>query len=117
VDLEEAYQVGRQAVLVALEHGSGFMATILRRPGPEYQVQYDKVPLEVVANSERVFPETWITASGTDVSDKFVRYARPLVGDNWPNVPLEDGLQQFARFKPHFAARRLPEYVPQAHRE
>ena len=29
------------------------MATILREPGPIYNVRYDKVPLAEVANSER----------------------------------------------------------------
>ncbi|MGB9593409.1 MAG: diphosphate--fructose-6-phosphate 1-phosphotransferase, partial [Anaerolineae bacterium] len=41
VDMEEAYNVGRQAVLVAAESGTGYMATILRRPGPLYSVYYD----------------------------------------------------------------------------
>jgi 6-phosphofructokinase len=116
VDLDEAYQVGRQAALIAAEHGSGYMATILRAPGPIYRVRYDKVPLEVVANSERAFPEGWIAPSRTDVTDDFVRYARPLIGDDWPSVPLVDGLQRFARLEPVFAEQRLPEYVPQAYR-
>jgi 6-phosphofructokinase 1 len=116
VDLEEAYEVGRHAAVVAANDGSGFMATILREPGPEYRVRYDKVPLEVVANSERSFPEAWITASRTDVSDDFLTYARPLVGDAWPEVPLENGLQRFARLQPVFADPKLAEYVPEAHR-
>jgi len=116
VDLEEAYQVGRKAALIAVEEGSGYMATILREPGPLYRVRYDKVPLEVVANSERTFPKGWIASSRTDVTDDFVRYARPLMGEDWPSVPLVNGLQRFARFKPVFAGQRLPAYVPQAHR-
>jgi 6-phosphofructokinase 1 len=116
VDLEEAYRVGRHAAHIAAEEGSGFMATILREPGPAYRVRYDKVPLEVVANSERSFPEAWITAARTDVSDDFLAYARPLVGDEWPEVPLEGGLQRFARLKPVFADAKLADYVPEAHR-
>jgi len=116
VDLEEAYQVGRQAVFTAVEDGSGYMATILREPGPIYRVRYDKVPLEAVANSERAFPEAWIAPSRTDVTDDFVRYASPLIGDDWPNVPLLAGLQRFARLQPVFAEQKLPEYVPQAFR-
>lgn len=112
VDLEEAYLVGRQAVFIALEYGSGYMATILRDPGPLYRVHYDKVPLEMVANSERTFPSAWILPSRTDVSDDFVRYARPLIGDDWPSVPLVNGLQRFTRFKPIFAEKKLPAYVP-----
>ena len=120
VDLDEAYQVGRKAALIAVEdsagHAGGYMATILREPGPIYRVRYDKVPLEVVANSERTFPEAWIASSHTDVTADFVRYARPLIGDDWPSVPLVGGLQRFARIEPIFAEQRLPEYVPQAHR-
>lgn len=116
VDLEEAYGVGQKAVQIAVEDGSGYMATILRDPGPTYCVRYDKVELEAVANSERSFPEAWIVPSRTDVTDDFVSYARPLIGDNWPSVPLVGGLQRFARLKPIFAAKRLPAYAPQAYR-
>jgi 6-phosphofructokinase 1 len=116
VDLDEAYQVGRHAVRLAAEQGSGFMATILREPGHGYRVRYDQVPLEAVANSERTFPESWIEPSRADVGDGFLRYARPLIGDDWPSVPVVNGLQRFARLEPMFADRKLPSYVPQAHR-
>jgi 6-phosphofructokinase 1 len=116
VDLEEAYQVGRQAAFIAVDEGSGYMATILREPGRIYRVRYDKVPLDMVANSERAFPADWIAPSRVDVTDDFVRYARPLIGDDWPSVPLVGGLQRFARLRPVFAERKLPEYVPQAFR-
>ncbi len=116
VDLEEAYQVGRKAVEIALKEGNGYMATILREPGDVYQVRYDKVPLELVANSERHSPEAWIAPNRVDVTDDFLRYARPLIGDSWPSVPLLDGRQRFARLEPIFADKKLPEYVPQARR-
>jgi 6-phosphofructokinase 1 len=116
VDLEEAYQLGRKAVDIAIEQGSGFMATILRESDTDYRVRYDKVPLELVANSERTFPAAWITSARTDVTDDFVRYARPLIGEEWPRVPLLDGLQRFTRFNPVFADKKLPSYQPEAHR-
>jgi 6-phosphofructokinase 1 len=116
VDLEEAYQVGRQAARIAITDGSGFMATILRRPGPDYQVFYDKVPLEAVANAERTLPQAWIADSGTDVTDDFARYAQPLIGDGWPGVSLVGGRQRFARFQPIFADKKLPAYEPEAYR-
>jgi len=116
VDLAEAYAVGQKAVLLAAEGRSGYMATILRNPGPIYSVRYDQVPLELVANSERAFPEAWIAPSRTDVTDDFLAYARPLIGEDWPSIPLVDGRQRFARLEPVFADQRLPEYVPQAYR-
>ena len=100
VDLAEAYAVGQKAALLAAEGASGYMATILRQPGPIYHVRYDKVPLELVANSEREFPEQWISADRADVTDDFVAYARPLIGEDWPSVPLINGLQRFARLQP-----------------
>ena len=57
VDLEEAYKSGQMAALLAARGESGYMATILREPGPIYSVRYDKVPLAEVANSERTFPQ------------------------------------------------------------
>ena len=93
------------------------MATILREPGPIYNVRYDKVPLESVANSERCFPEAWITKSRTDVTDDFLKYARPLIGEDWPSVPVVDGLQRFARLVPALADKKLPDYIPEAHRD
>jgi len=116
VDLEEAYRVGQKAVVVALEDGSGYMATILRQPGSLYNVRYDKAPLELVANSERSFPEPWIAPSRLDVTDDFVRYARPLIGDDWPSIPLVGGRQRFARLRPIFAKGKVAPYVPQAFR-
>lgn len=116
VDLEEAYRVGQKAVQIAVEDGSGYMATLRREAGPIYNVRYDKVPLKLVANSERSFPQAWIAANRLDVTDDFVRYARPLIGDSWPAVPLVDGRQRFARLQPIFATKKLPAYIPQAYR-
>jgi len=117
VDIAEAYAVGQKAALLAASGESGFMATILRDPGPLYHVRYDKVPLELVANSERAFPQAWIAPDRADVTDEFVRYARPLIGEDWPTVPLVDGRIRYARLAPIFAGRELPEYVPQAYRK
>ena len=89
VDLDEAYRVGQKAVELAAAGQSGFMATILRKPGPIYSVRYDKVPLAEVANSERTFPQAWIAPSGCDVTDDFVRYAQPLVGDDMISLPID----------------------------
>jgi 6-phosphofructokinase 1 len=117
VDLAEAYEVGRKAAEIAAREGSGWMATILRDPGAKYRVRYDKVPLEAMANSERKFPAGWIAPSRCDVTDDFLAYARPLIGGEWVQVPLEDGLQRFARFEPTFAEKKCKAYVPQAHRK
>jgi 6-phosphofructokinase 1 len=117
VDIDEAQEVGRKAVLIAAQEGSGWMSTILREPGTMYNVRYDKVRLEAVANSERTFPKAWIAKSRIDVTDDFVRYVRPLIGEDWPSVPLEGGIQRFARIEKKFAEKKCKAYVPQAYRK
>ncbi|HML21080.1 MAG TPA: diphosphate--fructose-6-phosphate 1-phosphotransferase [Aggregatilinea sp.] len=117
VDLDEAYHVGCKAVEIAASGANGFMATILRAPGSIYTVTFDKVPLEQVANSERSFPANWIASDRLDVTDDFVAYARPLIGDDWPAIPVVDGRQRFARFERIFAPQTLPAYVPQTYRK
>ena len=116
VDLDEAYKLGEKAVQIAAEDGTGFMSTILRESAENYRVRYDKVPLNLVANSERSFPPAWIASNRIDVTDDFVCYARPLIGEEWPAIPLVDGRQRFARLRKIFAPPKLPSYIPQAYR-
>jgi 6-phosphofructokinase len=117
VDLDEAYRCGQKAVELAIQGQGGFMATLLREPGLIYQVRYDKVPLERVANSERTFPKEWIAPGGADVTDEFVKYAQPLIGEDWPSVPTVGGRQRFTQFKPVFASKKLAAFVPEGNRK
>jgi 6-phosphofructokinase 1 len=112
VDIEEARAVARHAVQVAVSEGTGWMATIVRKPGPVYHAHYDKVKLEVVAATSRVMPQSWISADGLDVTDEFVRYAAPLIGDGDPEVPRENGLQRFARLTIRFVGKKCRAYEP-----
>ncbi len=107
VDLEEAYQVGKYAAELALSGQSGYMSTIIRVPGNDYKVRYDKVPLEVVANSEREFPPNWISPDRIDVTDDFVSWAMPLIGKELPN---------FTSFKNIYAEKKLKTYIPKDYR-
>lgn len=123
VDLDEAYQSGKKAALLAAAGEGGCMSTILRdrdaqsnEPLPIYGVRYDKVPLADVANSERSFPQAWIAENGRDVTDDFVRYAMPLVGEDMLTLPMISGRQRMTRLKPIFAQQKLSAYVPQADR-
>lgn len=117
IDLDEAYWVGRQAAELAAAGASGYMATILRNPGELYGVRYDRVPLSQVANSERSFPQHWISENGCDVTDDFLRYATPLVGEEMVTLPLIAGRQRLTRFEPNYADQKLPNYTPQADRK
>jgi len=116
-DLDEAYGVGGHAVEIARKEGNGWMATILRdRSGSSYNVHYDKAPLDQVANSERFFPKTWIAPNRIDVTDDFLDYAQPLIGEDWVSVPTIGGLPRFARIVQTYAPKKLAEYAPQTYR-
>ena len=117
VDLDEAYEVGQKAGLLAAAGESGFMATILRKEGRGYNVSYDKVPLDDMANSERKFPCHWISQDGTDVTDDFIDYAKPLIGNDMVHLPMADGRQRMTQFEPIYADQKLPAFVPQAERD
>jgi 6-phosphofructokinase len=105
VDLEEAYQVGARAAALALQGRTGVMATIERLPGDEYSVRYGHVPLTTVANAERAFPAEWIGEDRADVTDEFVRWCAPLIGDPLP---------EFAGFESGgVGSAGLPDYTPQ----
>jgi 6-phosphofructokinase 1 len=118
VDLDEAYNVGRHAVEIARRDGNGFMATILRdHSQTAYQPRYDKVPLEQVAAKDRHFPKAWISETKIDVTDDYLVYARPLIGQDWVSVPTLDGLARFARITPKLAPKKLAGYVPQTYRK
>lgn len=116
VDLDEAYRAGQKAVELVAGGTNGMMSTILRTADSVYQVRYDAVPLEKVALSERTFPAHWITANGYDVSDDFIDYVRPLIGEEMLTLPMVDGRQRMTRFQPLFAEQKLGNYVPQADR-
>jgi len=115
VDEREAYEVGRHAVSVALKDGTGFMATILRDySAPVYKVYYDKVPMEVIANSARGLPAEWIAETGVDVTDGFIDYAMPLIGEGQRILPAAGaaGLPDFARLDLGIIEKRRQEYIP-----
>jgi 6-phosphofructokinase len=86
VDAEEAYRVGRAAVRLAAAGQSDVMVTLERRRGEVYACDTGMAPLEAVANEERLLPEEYVNARGTDVTPAFIDYARPLIGATLPRV-------------------------------
>jgi 6-phosphofructokinase 1 len=107
IDKEEAYQVGVYAAKIALSGENGFMSTIVRNPDLAYKVNYDKILLDTVANSERKFPKKWIASNKVDVTDEFINWALPLIGEPLP---------RFAKFKEIYIAKKCGEYVPVEYR-
>ena len=78
-DRAEAELVGRAAVQLARAGRSGVMVTLERQP--PYVISTGEVPLEVVANEQRLLPDAFINAAGNGLTPAFVDYARPLLGE------------------------------------
>ena len=81
-DAEEAFFAGAAAVRAALESGvtKGTIG-ILREEGRAYRVAYAARPIADAAKETRSLPREFIAKNGHDVTQAFIDYARPIVGD------------------------------------
>ena len=82
VDSQEAREVGKVALESAVsgQYASGSIA-IKREPGKKYAVYYEVVPLANVAKETRCMRDEFITPAGNNVTQAFIDYARPLIGE------------------------------------
>ena len=84
VDAREAREVGEKAVQYAM-WGQRNGSVTIKRTG-FYSVDYELVPLTDVAGKTRVMEDVFITESGTDITDAFRMYLRPLLGSDMPDA-------------------------------
>lgn len=78
-DINEAFQVGHDAVVAANEGKTGMMITLDRNGDDPYQCGTSAYDIHAIANVERKVPDEWITADGTDLTQDYEKYARPLI--------------------------------------
>ena len=81
VDREEARLAGELACRAVLEGETGKMVAFRREEGAAYKVTPILVPIEQVMLEEKKLPDAFINAAGNDVTDAFVRWAAPLIGE------------------------------------
>lgn len=84
VDQREAREVGEKAVQFAM-WGDRDGSVAIKRTG-FYSVDYELLPLSEVAGKTRVMEDEFITSSGTDITDAFRLYLRPLLGSGMPDA-------------------------------
>jgi 6-phosphofructokinase 1 len=84
VDRSEAELVGREAVRLCAGGESGVMVSLARSAGSEYHAETSTVGLDVVANNQRRLPDEFINERGNGLTDAFVAYATPLIGEPLP---------------------------------
>ena len=82
VDQAEARAAGAAAVKAALkgELSKGTIA-IVREEAKKYKVAFAPVPIANAAKYTRSVPKEYIAKNGHDVTEAFLAYARPIVGE------------------------------------
>ncbi len=78
-DINEAFQVGHDAVIAAEEGKTGMMITLDRNGDDPYQCGTSAYDIHAIANVERPVPAEWITEDGCGLNEGYEKYARPLI--------------------------------------
>jgi 6-phosphofructokinase 1 len=84
VDQREAREVGEKAVQFAM-WGDRDGSVAIKRTG-FYSVDYELLPLAMVAGKTRTMEDHFIAENGTDITDAFRLYLRPLLGSGMPDA-------------------------------
>ncbi len=81
VDVEEAFVAGAEAAKACLAGVSGVMVAFERVSTVPYVVKTKLVPIEKVMLTERLFPEEYLTADKNNVTEEFIEWVKPLIGE------------------------------------
>ena len=84
VDQREAREVGEKAAQYGI-WGDRDGSVTIHRTG-FYSVDYQLTPLEDIAAKTKTMPDAFISDCGTDVTDAFRLYLRPLLGSGVPDA-------------------------------
>ena len=95
VDVREARWCGRHAVQYAMEHDNGSVAIRRTGNGADYAIELFRTELSNVAEKTKPMPDEFINVEGNGITDAFVEYAMPLVGE----LPKTEYLVNRSRIK------------------
>ena len=94
-DQQEGILAGEFGVQAALNGETGKMIAFKRQSDSPYSMKCTLEDVNLICNEEKTVPVEWITKDGSDVTEDFIRYARPLI-QGTVDVPVgEDGLPAF----------------------
>lgn len=94
-DRQEAVMAGRYGVQAALNKETGKMISFIRESDVPYSLVCGLEDVDRICNKEKTVLLTWITGEGTDLSEDFLKYVKPLVKGNVQIPADEDGLPRF----------------------
>jgi len=81
IDRAEARQCGRRAAQYAMSGDLDGSVAMKRVEGDEYKIEYVRAELKDVARVTKELPREFINERGNGITDAFVAYATPLVGE------------------------------------
>jgi 6-phosphofructokinase 1 len=84
IDREEAIMAGEEAIKAALEGHTGKMVAFERKDNDGYSISTTLVPIEKVMMHEKTMPDKFIDKENYDVTEEFVEYCKPLIGEDAP---------------------------------
>lgn len=90
-DIEESKHIGSFAVSEALKGKSGDVMIFKRVSDSPYNIVFDSVPADRIANKIKYFPKEWITKDGNNVRDEAVTYFLPLIQGE-QNIRMKNGI-------------------------
>lgn len=105
-DVDQAYSVGKAAVLMALEGENSVMPAIVRTSNHPYQWKIDKAALQDVANLEKKLPMHFIDERGYGITQACRDYLEPLIeGEDYPN--FRRGIPDYVQLENQTVPKKL----------
>ena len=99
-DQKEAIASGSFGVTAAIKGETGKMVAFKRQSpltlDADYVLNYATEDVNEICNKEKTVPLEWISEDGSDITEAFLAYARPLVRGNVLIPTDEDDLPKFA---------------------
>ena len=109
-DVAQSYAVGKAAVEYALKGMNGVMPAIIRTSDKPYRWKIQPLPLDQIANKEKMLPDSYITADGYGITAKARAYLQPLTAGEAP-AKYRNGLPEFVRLKNVPVPKKLPAFT------
>lgn len=109
-DVEQAYQLGKKAVKLAIKGKNSVMPTVIRLSDAPYRYRIGYAELKAVANGEKFMPRDFISQDGYGITAKCKRYLRPLIaGEDYPRY--RDGLPRYVTLQNSAVPKKLPRFA------
>lgn len=108
-DVQQAYELGRKAVKLAIKGKNSVMPTVIRVSDAPYRYRIGYAELKDVANVEKFMPAAFISKDGFGITKACKRYLQPLIrGEDYP--AYRNGLPDYVTLKNKAVARKLPQF-------